>query len=421
MANLRRFATRFLRRSARLGDAPLNKASLLVIVLVDLFILTNLFIGLDAIGQWPLGARQAYPCQQEWQAYRDPAAVPPLRQRQLTIIGASLADPGFRQRALAAETDHLGRVDPTCLRFAALQDQIATQPEPRRLGGAIAATAREIGSREDASAAIRRQYDSTLLEQISGQSRTRSIHPVAADEARRQLEANERRVAELQARRQALEDQLRADPASRALLAFLAEEGPYQVVQRGHARALFWEPSLRMLFQALFLAPLVLLALAVHRWSSRRGHGLIALISWHLLVISLIPLLLKLFEFAQLGVLFSFIAERLSALFGNLLFLVSYVYVLAIPLVGFGLIKLLQGVLFNTRIQAGTRVQKGRCLQCARRLQAGSRHCPHCGYDQLQICGHCHRPTHRHLPFCRHCGSPQPELAAGATLRQPGG
>jgi len=408
MAQLRRLASRFLQRSARLGDAPLNKASLLVIVLVDVFLLINLFIGLDAIGQWPLGARQAYPCQQEWQAYRDPAAEPPLRQRQLTILSASLGEPGFRQRALAAETDHLGRVDPTCLRFAALQDGIATRPEARRLGNAIAATTRVIGALEESSAAIRRQYDSSLLEQIAGQPRSRAINPVAAGEARRRLEAYGRRSAELQARRQALEDQLRADPASRALLAFLAQDGPYQAMQQGHERALFWEPSRRMLFQALFLAPLVLLALAVHRWASRRGHGLIALISWHLLVISLIPLLLKLFEFAQVGVLFSVIAERLRALFGNLLFLVSYVYVLAIPLVGFGLIKLLQGVLFNTRLQAGTRVQKGRCLQCARRVQSGSRHCPHCGYDQLRICGHCHRPTHRHLPFCRHCGSPQP-------------
>ncbi len=445
-AGLRRLVQRFCRRSASLDDAPLNKASLLVIVLVDLFLLTNIFIGLDDIGRRPLSPQQAFPCQQEWSAYRSPArrggAGPDdpgqARERKVALLRravpvrpaggapfdpgrASLADPdapSFRDRAVHLEADHLGRVDPACLRFADHQDRIAAQPALPGLVRQLDAARSEIGVLEQTNAGIRSQYDSALLEQIAGQPRSRSIHPVSAAEARRSLERNEVRITALNTRVDSLEAELIADPASRAFLAFLDQKEPYAALSERFRHALFWAPSLRLLFQGLFLLPLVLLALIAHRLASRRGHGLIALISWHLLVISLIPLLLKLFEFAQVGALFTFVFELVRALFGNLLFLVSYLYILLIPLVGFGLIRLMQNVLFNTRLQAAARLQKSRCLRCARRLQAGSSHCPHCGYAQLRACGQCRQPTHRHLPYCRHCGTPQPEVAPEAAGRE---
>ncbi|MFM6405744.1 MAG: hypothetical protein ACKPGT_14235, partial [Microcystis sp.] len=51
----------FFRRSRRINDKPLNKVSLLVIIIVDIFILVNVFTGLDDISRWHLSPQQVYP------------------------------------------------------------------------------------------------------------------------------------------------------------------------------------------------------------------------------------------------------------------------------------------------------------------------------------------------------------------------
>ncbi len=419
---LRSWPRRLLRRSSQLNDAPLNKASLLVLVLIDLFLLVNILAGLNAIAAWPLSPSQAYPCQSAWSAYlrdsspqRDPqvlrqalrgteAAEPVPLPRPGGAGDGGPPPPSVRERWLELENDHLGRVDPICLELAGRQDAVARQTDLRRLGAGIQAREQAIERIEQESATIRRQYDSSLLEQIAGQPRPRALSAVSAAEARASLERNDQRLARLGREIADLERQVVQAPASRRYLALLGDRRAFQAVERDFARASFWHPSLQLLLQTLFLLPLVIGSLAVYRFANRRGHGLIALISWHLLVIALVPLLLKLFEFSQVGLLFQVVYDLVAGLVGRLLFLVSYLYILLIPLLGFGLIRLMQALLFNTRLQASQRVQRGRCLRCARRLQPASRHCPHCGYAQLQSCPHCGRATHRHLPHCRHCG-----------------
>jgi hypothetical protein len=119
------------------------------------------------------------------------------------------------------------------------------------------------------------------------------------------------------------------------------------------------------------------------------------------------------------GVIFELLLAAVRALAGNLRFLVNYLYLLAVPLVGFALIKLLQALVFNPRLQATERAQRGRCLHCARKLPNVDRHCPHCGYAQFRTCVHCHEPTRRHLPYCSHCGAAQLEVAPATPSPRP--
>jgi hypothetical protein len=428
-----------LRRSSTLDGEPLNKASLLVIVLIDLVLLANIVSGMAAIAQWPLTPQQAFPCESEWSLHRDGTAgaggsaaaevrafdqdVAILRRalprRAPDAPGRSAPEPGFRRSALLAGEDHLGRVSPLCLEFAGHQDSIAAQAGLRKLQRELDAIETEITALEQSSATIRSQYGTSLLEQIAKQPPSRAIQAVPASQARQRLEANEARIAKLRARAVQLKQRLRAAPESQAFLAFLNRATAFDTMEAGYRQALFWAPSQQLLLQGLFVTPLVLVSLLIHRLALRRGQSLLALISWHLLVIGLVPLLLKLIEFAQVGVLFSVLLAAVRALVGNLEFLVSYVYILLIPLLGFALIKLLQSLVFNPRVQAAARAQRGRCLRCARRLPPGCRHCPHCGYGQLRDCMHCHQPTQRHLPYCSQCGSPQLDLAPPILGRRP--
>ncbi|WP_094553813.1 zinc ribbon domain-containing protein [Synechococcus sp. 1G10] len=417
-----------LQHSGHLNGQPLNKASLLVIVLVDLVLLVNIFNGMAAIAEWPLSPQQAFPCQAEWSLYQQGSSQ--RQEKDLAILRraiprrvpgqpeASAPEQGFRASALQASRDHLGQVDPLCLEFAGYQDRLAAQSELRLLQRGLNAAETEISALEQSNAVIRSQYDTSLLEQIAGQPSSQALQPVPAAQARRRVEANDTRISTLRAEVVTLNQRLLEAPDSQSFLGFLNSTASFEALELRFKRALFWAPSLSLLLQSLFLLPLVLLSLLIHRLALRRGHGLLALVSWHLLVISLIPLLLKLAEGAQVGVLFSLVLRLVQALVGNLRFLVAYLYLLVVPVLGFTLIKLLQTLVFNPRVQAAERAQRNRCLRCARRLPSGCRHCPHCGYAQFRDCVHCHKPTHRHLPYCSQCGSAQLDVALPARGHQ---
>ncbi|WP_263971237.1 hypothetical protein [Leptolyngbya sp. PCC 6406] len=378
-----------------------------MIILIDIFILVNVFTGLHDISAWHLSPSQAYPCYSEWSQYRtqtDPAKDYNLL-RPIASYDAAI-QPGFQENHTQLEVGHLGEVSETCLKYAEYQDQIAT-PENQQIIRTLDQKYGEIVQLENANSAIRSEYDSTLLEELAGQPRDQSINTVDASQARQTLDRNLENIAQLQQEMAALRSELVEQPTSQAFLAFVQDEGQFQAVEAGYDRAAFWYPSIQLSLQGAFLLPLIVLATALHGYADRRRYGLLALMSWHLLAIFFIPLVFKIFEFLQVGVLFELIFSIISALLGGLLFLVSYVYILLIPLVGFGIIKFCQQVIFNPRVQAANRVQNSRCIRCAKKIRHGEAHCPHCGYEQHRDCPHCHRATYKYLPYCIHCGESQ--------------
>lgn len=404
-SRLRRAINRFFNRSRQIDHEPINKVSLIVIILVDLFILFNVFAGLDDISRWPMSPQQAYPCQSEWQSYRQSTS----ERKDYDIVAQSIRpeeafdQPDYRNFA----TGHLGQVSEICLQYQSA-DEAVSSPANSAIALQINNTQAEIYSFTAKNDAIRQQYDSTLLEEIAGQPRDQSINAVEAAQARAEIERNEGAIAQ---RKQTL-DQLKAElvnsPESQDFLTLLNNDTAFANVDRGYSRAAFWYPSLQLFFQALFLLPLILLASAVYRLAQRRDYGYVALISWHLLVIFTIPLIWKIFEFLQVGFLLQLLANLVEFLFGGLRFLLNYLQILLIPVIGFGIIKFFQRVVFNTRLQAAGRVQNMRCIRCAKRLRKHDIHCPHCSYSQYHDCNNCHNLTYQHLPYCKHCGNEQP-------------
>lgn len=412
-APIRRLLSQFFSRSSTINNEPLNKVSLIVIIVIDIFILINVFIGLGDISQWHISPSQAYPCYFDWSNYRSQTT-----DRDYTIVRTSIEvnrfsslnpsepQPSVRQTYLDAEEGHLGKVSPTCLQYADYKDTINNSAN-RQTIQTIDQRQTNISTLEKKNRQIRTQYDSTLLEKIAGQTRERSINWVGAEKAKQALEQNDRQITTLKQEIANLKTTLMAKPESASFLAFLNDESQFSHVESGYRRAAFWYPSIQLAFQALFLLPLILVALSVHRLAHRHGYGLIALMSWHLLVIFFIPLIIKVFEFLQVGVILKFISEIIRTILGGLLFLVSYVYILVIPLVGFGMIKFFQKIVFNPKVQAVSRSQKSRCLKCAKKIRPHDAHCPYCGYYQYVECQNCHTLTYKHLPFCKECGHSQ--------------
>jgi predicted RNA-binding Zn-ribbon protein involved in translation (DUF1610 family) len=410
-SRIRNALGRAFTKTKTVNDEPINKVSLVIIILIDIFILFNVFVGLDDISQWHLSPYQSYPCYADWRNYRDQT----VEGKDYDIVSLTLSDASFNptpfyQRYQQAENGHLGTVSAICLQYGSNQDQIVTA-ENQQIIHLIDQKQIEISNLEDTNRTIREQYDSTLLEQIAGQPPEQSINSVDAANARATLDQNNQTIATLQKEISDAKTTLLQKPESLAFLAFLNDDASFQQLEKSYDRASFWYPSIQFGFQAIFLIPLLIIALSIHRFAQQKGYGLLALLSWHLLVIFLIPLVLKIFQFLQVGFIFEFVFDVLKQLLRGLVFLVSYIYILIIPVIGFGLIKFFQKVVFNAKSQAANRIQKSRCIHCAKRIHVDHHYCPHCGYFQYTECNHCHELTYKYLPYCTHCGTAQPKLS----------
>lgn len=407
LTQIRRLLNRFFRRSRTIKDEPLNKVSLIVIILIDIFILVNVFTGLNDISQWYINPSSAYPCYSEWKNYQtQTTSDKDYEIIQSSVISAINYQSNFQQTYQQAAVGHLGTVSQTCLEYGSYKDQL-NNPENQQIIAAIDQKQEEISQLEQTNRSIREQYDSTLLEKIAGQPREQSINLVEAEKAKQQLEQNNRNIARIKQEIAQLKNQLKAKPESLAFINFLNNNRTFQSIENAYQRASFWYPSIQFSFQALFLLPLIFLSLSVDNFAQRKGYGLIALISWHLSVVFFVPLIFKIFEFLQFGAIFQVIFDIISTLLGGLVFLVSYAYILLIPLIGFGIIKFFQKVVFNPKVQAARRVQKLRCIRCANKIPTHDAYCPHCGFYQYAECHNCHSMTYKYLPYCKQCGQSQ--------------
>ena len=419
---LRYLLNRFFRKSSTLNRQPLNSGSLVVIVLIDIFILVNIFMGLYEISSWHLSPNSTYPCYSQWSDSRgsqDAGKAYDILRQSIAGNDAALYLPSssLRNTYQQSEVGHLGTVDAICLSFADLQDALRT-PDNQKIAVEIDEKLTKIKRFEDSNRSIRQQYDSTLLEKAAGQAPSQSINNVSAEKAKQTLEANNVGINQLKQEVSDLKKTLLAKPQAIALFSRLQDGNAFGAIEKDYRHAEFWYLSIQLGFQALFLLPLIFVFSAIHRFAVRKNYGLVALISWHLLMISVIPALLKLFEFLQVGALIQWLVTTIATIFGGLLFLVSYVQILLIPLAGFALIKLIQRVSKsggNPQLQATNRVSESRCLSCAKKVRPQDRYCAHCGYQQYEECPSCHDFTHQHLPHCTLCGA---ETHFDANLRR---
>jgi hypothetical protein len=423
-----RLLNRFFHKSSTLNHQPLNAPSLIVIVFIDIFILVNVFAGLNDIASWHLSPEQAYPCYHEWQTYREatePDKDYDMVSRSITMQPLmAYGEPGrdslhasLRTSYQDAEIGHLGQVSPGCLDYASLQDALRT-PRNQKNVATIAAKLTQITRLEDNNRSIRQQYDSTLLEKVAGQPRNQSINIISAEQAKQKTDTNNAAISQLKQEIAEIQKTLVTQPQALALLKQLQNQNAFEAIDAGYRHAAFWYPSIQLGFQALFLLPLIFISQAIHRFALRKNYGLVALISWHILILSTIPAFFKLFEFLQIGVFFQWVATTISRIFGGLLFLASYFQILLIPLVGFALIKLIQHLSKsggNLQVQAPKRIVQSRCLRCAKKIHSQDIHCAHCGYPQYDQCPSCHSMTHRYMPYCTHCGA---ETHFNATLNR---
>jgi hypothetical protein len=191
---IRRLSNRFFNNSRTVNNEPLNKVSLIVIILVDIFILINVFTGLNNISEWHLNPTQAYPCYSEWNNYKTQTT----KNKDYEFLRSSLPygsnEQRIRQGYQDVEVEHLGKVSEICLNYGESKDKL-NNPQNQKILTTINQTQDKINRLEQANTTIRNQYDSTLLEKIAGQSSENSINQVKAEKAKQELTQNSQKIS----------------------------------------------------------------------------------------------------------------------------------------------------------------------------------------------------------------------------------
>jgi hypothetical protein len=399
---IKRIINNLIHKLTYIHQEPVSKVNLIILIVIDIFVLFNVFGGLTNISLWTLSPAEEFPCFSVYDKYQK-AEKKGTFEFNTTTIENLIEQNKLSQNDSLKNGNRLGKVSTLCANYPQLSKAINNK-ETSDLKAGIDQLRNKNSSLSAKNNTLENQYDSTLLEKIAGQDRQKSINKVNADQIKSVIDGNNQQISDNKKQITDKQTKLIQHPTAQAYLQFLNNTSEYEVIKKAYKSAEFWYPNQQLLLQTLFLIPLIVIAYIWHSIANRKNQGLQALISWHLLVIFCIPLLIKFFEFIQFGNLVTAAVEIITNLLGGLIFISSYILILIIPLLGFGLIKLLQLVVFNSRIQARRRIQKVHCINCNTKLRLSDEFCYNCGFNQYTECSNCHEKTYKLTNFCSHCG-----------------
>lgn len=158
-----------------------------------------------------------------------------------------------------------------------------------------------------------------------------------------------------------------------------------------------------VLLQFLFLLPLLVVFYIWYKKSVNNRFQ--SLISTHLLIVVSIPIFLKIIELI-LNIIPEQIIKKFIDLLDSLkLIAIWYYFVIGISIgIAVLLIYLLQKHLFNREKIIEKRIRNRNCVGCGKKLPVNDKHCFECGMSQYQDCPECNQLTHVNSKYCRECG-----------------
>lgn len=388
----------FYRGLTRAGEEhPIHKLALGVVVLLDLFILISIIDGLDVHTRQLAAPDERVPqlCRE---VVIDRAWTPDNRLDRLT-------DTVVAYRPKYGEPEKPNRVmHATCERVVAPIAAIAAQDELGSVFEGRQRLTRELRESESELSREKGAYDTQLLEALA--------RPTAArPDVESILAAVQHRTAAIEAARSrlaGLDASLGTAAPVTALWAQLdaLQDGVRTSLAADLRRMELWFPLKRLGMQLLFLLPLLAGFSAWHSASVRRGRGLQALIAAHLIVVAAIPVLFRVVE-AVYEILPHRLLKRLFELLASWKLVALWHYLVMALAVAFALaaVLLIQRRLFSRERLLEKRITKGECQECGKRLPAGARACPSCGFGQYRSCPKCAGSMPMHARHCTECGS----------------
>ncbi len=393
------FFSRIKSNLTSLDSQPISKASLVIIIFLDIFILTSIFDGLDKHTRQLSSPDEYIPhsCREivinrDWN--------PTTRTDNLSGIILS-----YNNRYYQIEEKKKER-HPVCAPYLDLLDQMKNNKELIALfedRGRFDREAREL-QREINN--LKGAYDTSLLETIARQKEGQAN----VDTIKTDVQTKTNVLNTLRAQIEAAEQRINGNGTVKLLWGKLETlQAADREKLRSDLRILyFWYPVKRLGMQMIFLLPLLAIFTLWNNASIRKSRGIQTLVSAHLLVVSFIPVFFKIIETVY-DIIPKKLLKKLIDLLESLKLVALWHYLVIALAVAAALfvIYIFQKKIFSREKLMERRIAKGLCQQCGKHLPPDSQACPFCGFAQFRTCGACNQPTLVYGKYCRECGKAQ--------------
>ncbi len=383
---------------------PLSKLSLVVIIALDFFILIVLFNGLSDHTEQLTAPYEyvPYECRDVY-VNNDWTESDRLDELQPLVL-SGYENISYRYKGVLDQADTT-IMHPTCAELYNAIKSIADNDalkalfvERKLLQNQRSEINRELSSN-------RSTYNTSLLEDIA-ERRARDEGLSAISSRSRQLSDSQNAVQE---EIDKLDHKLNtAAPISTLWKAISRDPKTREALIADYKHYQYWYVLKKLLWQMLFMLPLFF---AFYFWSShsvKRQRTIQTLIASHLLVVSTIPIILKVSELVLDLIphhFFKKLFELLEKL--HLIAIWHYLIILATVAAALFVIYLIQKKLFNQHRIYQRRLMKGLCYACGLQLHANTEYCSFCGEHQMKTCSSCNGTTPAKADFCTKCGEHQ--------------
>ncbi|PID70102.1 hypothetical protein CSB37_03780 [bacterium DOLZORAL124_38_8] len=389
---------------------PIHFFSLFVILALDIFVLTNIFQGLDFQKRQLTSPNESIPYTCE-QFIPDFEAKTPTERRNASLEVVKQAIKNNRSRRIinkySAELvakHNQSKLAAGCLQILNKAKELNQSKVLRQYLAVVKDLEQSVYEEERALDKLNKLYDTALLERIANQSEEDLVTDLPAHEAKNRIQTHKKLIRNLQSQINAQETRILNEAAVKEFLALTKTQKPRLEQTRSNLE--FWYPIKVFGVQMLFLLPLFLFFLWQYIRMQNKENSLLSLIFSHLFLVTLIPMLWKVFSVLADILPFHFLADLLAILEAlNLVALWNY-FVIALAIgFAFGLIYFLQKKVFSAEAIWQKRLAKQQCWNCGKRkFSKTEKHCSFCGELQQETCKKCGKEKRVKASFCHNCG-----------------
>jgi hypothetical protein len=381
-------------------EEPLGKLSLIIVILLDIFLLSVVFVGLEAHTSQLSSVSDYFPweCRQvlienQWSKANK---LDRLQSIVLNDYNNYLRTDSF------FDENKLGKMHPDCKEYFQSIKSIAENQNIKNMFIERQSLERKLSAWRKEYKTSKDFYDTQLLEKIAdneskpGESVAGSMKGISKE--------YEKINAELVTISSAISNQ-------QPVKDFFELFGPSNSSKRDKLisdlkRYEVFYAFKEFLWQLLFLLPIFAGALFWYVRSTNKKFAIQTLFSAHLLTIASIPILFKIVELV-LDLIPNKFFRSLFKLLEKLHIMALWHYLLIVVsiLVAILLVYLIQKKFFNKQRIYEKRLIAGRCCFCGKKLPPETGHCPFCGKNQMRQCPHCQGDTFLAGICCVNCGN----------------
>jgi predicted RNA-binding Zn-ribbon protein involved in translation (DUF1610 family) len=392
------FSTLYHRLTCVSPKEKLNRLSLFIIILLDVFLLMALFKGLSDHSSQLTPPYKYFPLEYRNVLLTQTWDIP---SQQMDSLQATVLNNKYRYNI--KDKRHY-KMHPVCEKLDAYLEKIKSDDALSQLFELRSKSKRHQLNLKEEILELNDIYRNHLIEKIVGQTSSPKIQNIL-----KKIKIKTRQINKLEFEIQGIEKDVFLNPNVVSFLSVIKDISPEQKKALTHKiRQLnFWYPVKLLFYQLIFLFPLLWVTYIWSVRSQKKALYIQTLIATHLMVIISIPIIIRIIDIITEVIpnkLLKNFLRLLEAL--HIIALWHYFLIFLLVIIGGGLIRTIQKKAKERRSLVSIKWLDSHCHACSQKLPTiSSSYCPYCGETHMVKCTTCHQLKFSVAPFCHECGA----------------